>query len=213
MPVLRVMKNGEHLCTVGSDEVWMFSASVWGDVWGPEVSHLDVSGGSKRNPSGESDFLIWEMPHDLTKLDRLTFFFEEGSASSPMGSKFDPEAYPPEEQKIEISFPPTDDDLTKLESRAPLNIEFSWLISINGVQDIKLSPDVTRQHTSLRMHWDEERPQHLRISISKKSLREISSRNGGENIFLGRVPLGSTVDITVGCPGIQEGRAKARPLI
>jgi hypothetical protein len=52
------MKNEKYLCTVGSDDVWMFSTGVWSDIWGPEVSSLNVSGGGKRRPDGKSDFLI-----------------------------------------------------------------------------------------------------------------------------------------------------------
>jgi hypothetical protein len=198
MPVLRVMKNGKHLCTVGSDDVWMFSASVWGEIWGPEVSFLDVSGGSKRRADGESDFLIWEMPHELTKLDRVTFYFEEGTTSAPTGTKFDPEAYPPEEPKIEMSFPPTEEDITKLEARPHLNGGLSWSFSVNGGQSIDVAPDVSQQHVGLHLLWNEDQPERLRVSLSKKSLREIVSRSDGEELFRGHVSLGSNIEIGVG---------------
>ncbi len=192
------MKNGKHLCTVGSDDVWMFSASVWGEIWGPEASFLDVSGGSKRRPDGESDFLIWEMPHELTKLDRITFYFEEGSASTPKGTKFDPDAYPPEEPKVEMSFPPTEEDLAKLEARPPLNSGLSWSFSVNGGQSINVAPDIAQQHVGLHLLWNEDRPERLRVNLSKTSLREIVSRSGGEKLFLGHVSLGSSIEIGVG---------------
>lgn len=176
----------------------MFSASVWGEIWGPEVSHLDVSGGGKRHPDGESDFLIWEMPHELTKLDRLTFFFEEGEESSPKGKIFDPEAFPPEEPKIKMSFPPTDEDITKLESRPALNTGLSWSLTVNGAKNFDLAPDVARQHVRLSLLWNDDRPHRLRVNLSKTSLREIVSRSKGEEIFLEYVPLGSTLEIAVG---------------
>jgi hypothetical protein len=192
------MKNGEHLCTVGSEDVWMFSASVWGDIWGPEASFLDVSGGSKRRPDGESDFLIWGMPHELTKLDRITFIFQDGTASSPKGSVFDPKALPPEEPKFNISTPPTDEDLTILESRPALNRELTWLISLNGSMNFELEPENARQYVRLSMYWNEDHPQRMRISLSKSSLREISSRNRGEEIISESIPLDSTIEIAVG---------------
>jgi hypothetical protein len=198
MPVLRVMKNGKHLCTVGSDDVWSFSASVWGEIWGPEVSFLNVSGGSKRRIDGESDFLIWEMPHELTKLDRITFNFEDGTVSAPKGAKFDPETYPPEEAKIEMSFPPTEEDIARLEARPHLNGELSWSFSVNGDQSINVAPDVTQQHVGLHLLWNEDRPERLRVSLSKKSLREIVGRSGGEELFLEHVSLGSNIEIGVG---------------
>jgi hypothetical protein len=198
MPILRVTKNGQPLCTVGSNDVWMFSASVWADIWGPEISTLDVSGGGKRRPDGESDFLIWEMPHELKKSDRVAFFFEEGEESSPQGSVFDPTDFPPEEPKIDISFPPTPEDIIKLEARPAENIGVAWNFCVSGAASIKVAPDSIRQHLSLQLLWNEDRPQSLRVNLSKSSLREITSRAGGEKLFLKYLPLGSSFEIEVG---------------
>lgn len=198
MPVLRVIKNGIPLCTVGSDDVWMFSASVWGELWGPEVSFLDVSGGGKRRENGESDFIIWEMPHELVKGDRVAFFFENGSESSPKGKLFDPSTVEPEQPKIDISIPPTDEDVTELESRPSLNADLTWSFAINQTPVTSVAPDDERQHVSLHVLWNEERPERLRVNLSKSSLREIVGRNGGEELFLEYVPLGSSFEIVVG---------------
>lgn len=197
MPILRVMKNQKHLCTVGSDDVWMFSIGVWGDIWGPEASFLDVSGSSKRRDDGESDFLIWEMPHELVRSDRIEFCFEEGSSSSPKGKMFDPKDYPPEEPKIEMSFPPTDEDLTKLESRPALNAGLKWSFSRKNAPSVMLAPDTERQFVKLFIMWDEESPQRLRVSLTKKSLREITYRETGEEFFSEYQPLNSSLEISV----------------
>jgi len=191
------MKNEKHLCTVGSDDVWMFSAGVSGDIWGSEASELDINGGSKRRQGGESDFLIWQMPNDLVKGDRVAFFFEEGSASNPMGTIFDETAPAPVEPKIKMSFPPTDEELKKLESRPAANADLKWSFSASGAPAIEISPDLTRQHVSLHFLWNEERPQRLRVSLSKKSLREIFSRSGGEELFLEYVPVGASFEIRI----------------
>ncbi|MBI4995884.1 MAG: hypothetical protein HZC22_03105 [Rhodocyclales bacterium] len=198
MPILRVTKNDIPLCTVGSDDVWMFSASVWGELWGPEVSFLDVSGGGKRRENGESDFLIWEMPHELVKGDRVAFFFEDGNISSPQGKLFDPSAEVPEEPKMDISFPPTAEDIVKLESRPPLNADLTWAFTIYQAPGISVAPDNIRQHVSLHVLWNEDQPQRLRVNLSKSSLREIVGRTGGEELFLEYVPLGSSFEIAVG---------------
>lgn len=198
MPILRVTKNGIPLCTVGSDDVWMFSASVWGELWGPEVSFLDVSGGSKRRENGESDFLIWEMPHELVKGDRIEFFFDEGSFSSPKGQLFDPSAETPEPPKMDISFPPTAEDIVKLESRPPLNEGLTWQFIINQAPAITVAPNNVRQHVGLHVLWNEDQPQRLRVNLSKSSLREIVGRTDGEELFLQYVPVGSSFAIAVG---------------
>jgi hypothetical protein len=141
MPILRVTKNGAHICTVGSNDVWMFSASVWAELWGPEASTLDVSGGGKRRPDGSSDFLIWEMPHTLAAGDRVCLSFEEGEISRPDGELFDPPAETLEQTEGEISFPPTAEEMEKLESRPHVNAELVWRVSINDAHSFSVVPD------------------------------------------------------------------------
>jgi hypothetical protein len=196
VPILRVTENGNHLCTVGSDDVWMFSASVWGDIWGPEVSTLDVHGGGKLRADGSTDFLIWEMPHELTRGDRIRLSFEEGSTSSPKGQLFEDE--PPANAKPDFSVPPADEELRKLESRPSQNAALVWLFSLNDGPGIQLQPDSSRQHLSVHVLWNERRPDRLRVNLSKSSLREIASRVAGEEVFLEYLPIGAHVEIAIG---------------
>lgn len=142
--------------------------------------------------------MIWEMPDELAKADRVEFSFEDGSISSPKGKVFDPETCPPEETEMEISFPPTEEDLIKLESRPALNTGLTWKFFLNGVLKVELAHDTTRQHISLLVLWNDDRPERLRINLSKKSLREIVSRSDGEELFLEYVPLGTSFEIAVG---------------
>jgi hypothetical protein len=175
----------------------MFSASVWGDVWGPEVSLFDVSGGGKRGEDGESDFLVWELPHELAKGDRLVFCFEEGHISLPKGKLFEPPAKAPE-QTLEASFPPTAEDIANLEARPSINSDLNWTFKINQAPPISVAPDSARQHVSLKMSWNEARPQRLRVNLTKSSLREIVDRTVGEELFVEYVPLGTSFEIAVG---------------
>jgi len=114
-----------------------------------------------------------------------------------MGRKFDPDAYPPEEPKIEMSYPPTEEDLTKLEARPPLNSGLSWSFSVNGDQRIEVAPDLTQQHVGLHLLWNEDRPERLRIKLSKKSIREVANRSDVKEIFLEYASLGSCIEIAV----------------
>ena len=175
----------------------MFSASVWGEIWGPKISCLDVSGGSKRRTDGKTDFLIWEMPHELKFGDRVRFSFEEGSACAPRGKVFDDKA-PALKAKIDMSFPPTDDDLTRLESRPAKNSSLKWLVSFMDAPAINISPDANRQHLGLGLLWNEDHPERLRVNLSKTSLREMVSRIDGEELFLEYVPLGSSFEVAIG---------------
>jgi hypothetical protein len=154
------------------------------------------------------------MPHELAKADRVLFVFEEGSISSPKGNVFDPETCPSEEPKMDISFPPIAEDLIQLELRPASNTKLTWKFFINGALKIELSPDATRQHVSLQLLWNEDRPERLRINLSKKSLREIVSRTDGEEPFLEYVPLGTRCEIAVGSDNpVQRtaGRLRSPP--
>jgi len=47
MPSLLIEKNGKHLCTAGSNGLFMISVGVWGDLWSKEASNLDITGGTE----------------------------------------------------------------------------------------------------------------------------------------------------------------------
>jgi|SRR5882672_1363122 len=199
MPVLRVTKNDKQLCVVGSDDVWSFSASVSGDIWGPESSALTVTGSAPSPDGGAGEFLVWELSHELRPSDRVGFSFEEGSTSTPI--KKDNEVFdvpPGSEEKIDFSAPIAEDELEKLESRPTLNTSCRWKFSIVGRDSLSLAPDQARQHISLHLLWNDRRPERLRVNLSKSSLREISSRSGGEEVFLEYVQLGSQFEVAVG---------------
>ena len=199
MPQLRVLKNGQPFCVVGSEDVWMFTASVWADVWGPEISTLDISGGSKRRADGSHDFLIWAMPHELKRGDSIDIYFEPGTESNPKGSKFKPVPETSNEGGARFhSWPPSESELLEWEARPPANSTLSWGFSLNDSPPMCVAPDVTRQHVSLHLLWNEERPERLRVNVSKSSIREICNRLDGEELLLQHVPISSRIQVTIG---------------
>jgi hypothetical protein len=199
MPRLRVHKNGEHLCSVGSDDVWMFSASVWAEIFGPEASTLDVTGGAKPTNDGNSEFLIWECPHELSVGDTVELFFEEANDSLPRGSPLKDEVDDSAEvPKFDWSDPPTEEQIRALESREVLNGTTRWSVALDGVPRFEIRPDASRQHVSLHLLWNNDHPERLRVSLSRKSLREIVGRIDGEELLLEHLPIGSSINVTIG---------------
>ena len=197
MPVLKVIKNGNHLCTIGSDDVWAFSANMSMDIWGPEVSSLDVSGGSKRNEKGESTFLIWELSHELALEDQLVFSFEDGSRSAPSGRLFAPEDSAPAKADSEAAS--EEPDLKEMDASSAANLASTWTVSKDGAPNIKVKPDAERQHLMLHLIWNEDNaPDELNIKLAKKSYKEIMENSSGEIILSQSLPLGSQLQIAVG---------------
>jgi hypothetical protein len=165
MPILKVIKNEKHIATVGSGDVWMFKANIGGNVWGPETSLLGVSGGGLRKSDDRFDHLIWLSTQELADGDSIKFFFEEGLESSPKGTIFDATSFLPLEPKFEMSYPPTEEDIKKLESRPILNASLKWIFSLNGNPAIEVMPDITRQNISLSLIWTDSHPDYIRVSI------------------------------------------------
>lgn len=196
MPALRVTKNDEHLCTVGSDDVWTFSACVWADIWGPELSSLTVTGSSKPEEGGACDFLVWHLGHELKPNDRIAFFFTSGSTSSPTNQTpiDEPNA---EEETTDYFAPIAEAELVKLESRTIANASCKWQFSFPGKAILLLSPSHQRQQCSLQLLWNDRRPDRLRINLSKSSLREISAREPGEDLFVQYVPQETLFELSV----------------
>ena len=177
--------------------MWSFTASLHSDVWGPERSELTVTGGAKRQPDDSSEFLIWEMAHELQSGDRIAFSFEEGATSSPQGTVFVNKTSP-ESEKINFFGPVPEEEMERLENKPMLNLKCSWRFILNqGEPEISAAVDETRQSLSLHILWNEMRPELMRVSLSKSSLREITDRIGGKELFLRYVELGASVEVTV----------------
>ena len=196
MPILRVTKNGAPLCTVGSADVWMFSASVNADIWGPERSALTVTGGGKRQSDGSSEFLIWEMSHELLGGDHLAFSFEDGATSSPKGAIMECEPTP-EDEKANFIGPVLEEEILRMESRPRSNTSCAWRFAVQGEPEILASPDETRESLNLHILWNEMRSHRMRVNLSKSSFREITSKTGGEELFLSYVEVGARIEVAV----------------
>jgi hypothetical protein len=198
MPSLRVFKNGEHLCTVGSADAWMFSASVWADAFAPEASSLDVTGSTLAADGGHGEFLIWECPHQLAFGDAIDLSFDADDKSNPLGKVFVPDAEEMLEPAFDWSDPPTEAQIRALELRRLRNVNAKWSVVVNQTRRFELQPDPTRQHISLHVLWNNHCPDRLRLSISRSSIREIATRAGGEEVLLEYLSIGSSVSVTVG---------------
>lgn len=196
MPSIRIIQNGTHLCTVGSDDVWMFSVSLYTDVWQAAPTELTVTGGGKRRPDGSSDFLIWYMGHELQYGDLIEFVFENGDTSSPKGELFVDEPIP-DAERIDFFAPIPEAELTQLETRPKLNSKCYWQFAAPDDTTVLASLDETRQSMSLHISWNEMRPERMRINLTKSSLREITSRSGGEELYLRYVNAEASVEVRI----------------
>ena len=196
MPSLRIQRNGEHLCTAGSDDVRAFSANVWGDVFGPEAAVLDVTGGTRAVADTPGDFLVWECPVALARGDLLEMFFEAASESRPLPLVFCDNAANSGEPKSLRPGPPTEREMASLEARERRNDGILFSVRIGDVS-VEVAPDTSRQHVGLRVSWRERRPDSILVSLSRKSLREIVARADGEVVYKAELPVGSNLAVAI----------------
>jgi len=196
MATLRVAKNDQHLCTVGSRGLFMISAGVWGDLWSKEAAHLDVTGGTEET-DGKSEFLMWEFLHELRQGDRLRFDFGAGDESSRA-----PEVSPQDERPVtpmpNSTWPPSEREVAEWEQRPFVNDALAWRFSMNDQPPRVITPEGERQHLSFGLLWNNRHPERIRISLHCSSLREIVARQGGLDFITEYVPLGSHFELHIG---------------
>ena len=196
MPSLRVAKNEDHLCTVGSAGLLMISASVSGDIWSMDASHLNVTGGTERD-DGKTDFLIWEFDHGLKDGDLLHFSFQEGDSSSR-----EPEMFDHGKQLADVNpspaWPPSELEIKKWEERPRHNSSLAWRFSTNGNESRVFRPEGGRQQLSFLLLWNNLRPERIRVSLHSTSLREVVARSGGAEYVTEYVPIGSYFELQIG---------------
>jgi hypothetical protein len=196
MATLSVAKNDQHLCTVGSTGLFMMSAGVWGDLWSKEAAHLDLTGGTEEE-NGKTEFLVWELLHELQKGDRLRFDFGPGDQSSRA-----PEVSPPDDTPItpfpNTNWPPSESEVAELERRPLVNDALAWRFSMNDQPPRVFEPQGGRQHLSFGLLWNNRHPERIRISLHCSSLREIVARQGGLDFITEYVPLGSRFELHIG---------------
>jgi len=196
VPSLKVTKNDQPLCVAGSSDVWTFSASIWADIWGPEYSSLTVTGSTKPTQGKAGEFVVWHLGHELRPGDRVAFNFTASSSSSPPDQT--PIEEPSPKQPVPDFFAPVPEaELVKLESRPATNTNCKWRFLFPGKPVISLALDPVRQYCGLQLTWNDHRPDRLRVNLSRSSLREITARAGGEELFVEYVPLNAQFELTV----------------
>lgn len=199
MPTLRIAKNGQHLCTVGSAGIWMFSVHAWADIWSEPATHLGITGGAL-HPDGKNDFLIWEMDHKLVKGDHVVFEFGEGEEASRKPEVFDDEKAREEVQKEtpKWELPLSAESIAEMESRPVLSPDIVWYLSKDATPKSAYRPGPGRQQLSLGLLWNNHRPERMRVSLSSTSLKEVIAREGGQDHVTEYVPIGTRIEFEIG---------------
>ena len=171
----------------------MFSAGLHANICAAQRSTLSVTGGGKQRPDGTFEFLTWELDQELKQGDRLAFSFEDGTESSPKG-ELDTEEIPPELKNVDFFAPLPEAELSQLEAREKLNPACCWRVTRKGAPDLVTSLDNVRQCMNLQILWNETLPNRIRVSLSKSSLREVSSQSGGEELFQSYLEIGASIE-------------------
>lgn len=193
MPSLRISKNAEYLCSVGSDELWLFTASIRATLWGPERASMDVHGSSRPKDDGSREFRTWHMPLHLQAGDAVTFSFVDDGNSWPAGEVFVAEP----DEAMDSMFPPQEEHISRQEQRAPANRGAALCVQLNDREAIRVLPDEGGQCVSLSCTWVDHRPGSLRVSLTRNSLRGMCAREDGERLLQEQLGVGDAIHIVV----------------
>lgn len=197
MPSLLIEKNDKHFCTAGSNGLLMISVRVWGDLWSKEASNFDITGGAEEQ-DGKTEFLIWDLQHELKNGDRLRFSFQEGDASSRPPEVFRDKFERKDLPTTDPTWPPPEEEIAKFEARPLLNRDLAWRFSMNEAAPKVIRPEAGRQQLSFGLLWNNRRPERIRVSLHSTSLREALARVNGFDYVTEYVPLGSRFELHIG---------------
>ena len=197
MPMVRIVKNDDHLCTVGSNGLFMISVGVSGDLWSEEASHLNVTGGTEHE-GGKTDFLIWEFDHRLHRGDDLHFSFQEGDVSSREPELFQAATEREGSHEPTPIWPPSQEEIAAWEAKPLENADLAWHFALNDGPARVFRPEGGRQHLSFGLLWNNRRPERIRLSLHSTSLRDIVARTGRLDYVTEYVPIGSRFCLQIG---------------
>jgi hypothetical protein len=195
MPALAVVLNGGALVTVGTDGLDAVEVRVGGDRRGPEVGHVEVSGGAY--PEGrESTYLIWQPERALSARDTLSVTLLEHGHSSRAGQTID-QLYPGDASH-DTTRPASLGRTVQALMREPLR--FAAL----GFRLVGPDGRVTEGRTTadefgfgFHVSWIAQRPDRARVSLRTYTLQSLLDHQRGRYHAEAWVHYGQGVTFTV----------------
>jgi hypothetical protein len=195
MPSFRVSRNGSPVCVAGSEALFLVDVRVSGDLWGPEIAHLDVMG-SRLRPDETTDLLIWESHAELSNADELVVQFDAASGSRP-----DPELFvdpsPRETQPIDWYFSPPESEMRKFEGRPIVFPKLRFEVSVNREPREVGCLVNGRQVLAFGLSWVSDRPESARLTLDTYSLRELFGGSPLTSVISEHIGFGDEVSLKV----------------
>ena len=194
MPGFVVTKNAVPVCAINSDGLELLDVRVSGDIWGPDVAHLDVSGCSFGEGKSLRHFW-WEFLHPLVSGDTIEVQFVDAVQTSRPGDESPP--LPPRSTDQFVPTPPPEEEVAGLEARPELFPNLEFLATLSSGRNVSGRLSNGRHFVSMNASWASHRADRARLSFRSVSLREAIARVDGAEYLSEYVSLGETITLRV----------------
>ena len=175
-PAIAISVNGKHLVTVSTGGRNVVSVNVHGDMIGPELASMHVSGG-RYGEGEENEHLIWVDQLEIQPEDEVSVAFLANATDSHAGKTIE-ELYPEHESPMG-PWQSHEQLFEELSKEARFRLGFAFQLS-NGFGEEISAQTVTEDHSfGFSILWNWMHPERARVSLSSNSLAGISSRTGG----------------------------------
>jgi len=198
MPALSVTLNGERVVSIATDGFDVIDVGVSGDVLGPDLATLRISGGS--HPEGRDfQYVIWEDERTLVSGDSVSVvFLAEGGTSRP--GKTIEELYPDEKPIQKEAFVPTEDMVLELKRRPKAFESLAFEITGPTGATVQASTSPNEHGYGFTVLWNSHRPDWARASAHTYTLDSLVTKESGKYHAETKLEFGQSATFKVLAP-------------
>lgn len=196
MRAIEVQHNGTAICTVGSPNALMFSAGISMSVEGSSAATLGLSGMNDLG-NDRTSHTGWIDELALSHGDLLAFRFVDTLAATPPARETasDSEEHLAEQQWYKNQMQENPMEPRELKRHFP---NATLQLSLPRIEPVVATLEGSREFISLRLLWNQWRPECCRVSLSSFSQREARARAGSKEWFQGSLQIGEECVVKIG---------------
>ncbi len=182
MPGFIVSINDDHLVTISTENLNVFSIRLHGDTKSQGFALLEASGGFYGDEKIKRH-LIWLNEHEIFPDDEITIRFLDEVIPSHSGKTIK-ELYPEEDKTVEpegtIDEVFNDEEfIHDLVKKTKLRENFSFALELPSGELIRSSTDPSEYSFSYSILWNNLHPERARVSLSSNTLDSIFNKENG----------------------------------
>lgn len=194
MAAISVTVNGATLNTVSTDARNVVAVHIHGDLVGPELAHINATGGSYGKSDG-TDHRIFIEDLEIKESDEIVISLLEKGIDCPIGKTI--EELHPGDGAGSKTWQLEDKVWNDLRRKRQMRRGF-WLELIKPDGEAVVAQTTPESYMfGLNVVWNWTRPDSARVSLSSASIDSIESRQDGTQYTSFRIQFGQSVRFVV----------------